>query len=98
MFVQFCVLQATWHPLRDIIVVGRYPDPVFPGYVSNEPRTIDFFDAVTGELMYQHQDRGYSDKIVSLNMFNRTGDRLLSAAGQNFHITTFRLLYSIHDN
>ncbi|XP_071541524.1 DNA damage-binding protein 2-like isoform X2 [Panulirus ornatus] len=80
-FQHLTPIKATWHPLRDIIVVGRYPDPVFPGYVSNEPRTIDFFNAATGELMYQHMDKGYSDKIVSLNMFNNTGDRLLSAAG-----------------
>ncbi|XP_045613384.1 DNA damage-binding protein 2 isoform X1 [Procambarus clarkii] len=80
-FQHLTPIKATWHPLRDIIVVGRYPDRNFPGYVVNEPRTIDFFDASTGKILYQHIDRGYCNKIVSLNLFNHTGDRLMSAAG-----------------
>nr|XP_053645556.1 DNA damage-binding protein 2-like isoform X2 [Cherax quadricarinatus] len=80
-FQHLTPIKATWHPLRDIIVVGRYPDRNFPGYVLNEPRTIDFFEASTGKMIYQHIDKGYCNKIVSLNLFNHTGDRLMSAAG-----------------
>lgn len=46
-------LKATWHPVYDLIVAGRYPDDrVCPG---NE-RTIDIYDSNTAELVYQLQD------------------------------------------
>ncbi|ROT70221.1 putative DNA damage-binding protein 2 isoform X2 [Penaeus vannamei] len=79
-FQHLTPIKATWHPLRDIIVVGRYPDPAFPGYVDNEPRTVDFFDGATGKLLHQHMDKGCDNKIISLNLFNQTGDALLSSA------------------
>ncbi|XP_063594674.1 DNA damage-binding protein 2-like isoform X2 [Penaeus indicus] len=79
-FQHLTPIKATWHPLRDIIVVGRYPDPAFPGYVDNEPRTVDFFDGATGKLLHQHMDRNCDNKIISLNLFNQTGDALLSSA------------------
>ncbi|CAL4136607.1 unnamed protein product, partial [Meganyctiphanes norvegica] len=75
------LMQATWHPLRDIVVVGRYPDPNFPSYVEGEPRTVDFFDGVSGKLLHQHLDRGVGKNIISCNLFNATGDRMLSGAG-----------------
>ncbi|XP_042889413.1 DNA damage-binding protein 2-like isoform X1 [Penaeus japonicus] len=79
-FQHLTPIKATWHPLRDIIVVGRYPDPAFPGYFENEPRTVDFFDGATGKLLHQHMHRGCDNKIISLNLFNQTGDALLSSA------------------
>lgn len=46
-------LKATWHPLYDLIVVGRYPDDrVCPG----DERTIDVYDSNTAELVCQLQD------------------------------------------
>lgn len=46
-------LQATWHPVYDLIVAGRYPDDrVCPG----DQRTIDIFDSNTSELVCQLQD------------------------------------------
>ncbi|XP_047500459.1 DNA damage-binding protein 2-like isoform X3 [Penaeus chinensis] len=79
-FQHLTPIKATWHPLRDIIVVGRYPDPAFPDYVDNEPRTVDFFDGATGKLLHQHMDRSCDNKIISLNLFNQMGDALLSSA------------------
>lgn len=75
-------MQATWHPLRDLIVVGRYPDPSFPGTEEGELRTIDFFDGATGQLMHQHFKRPTGNKIISLNSFSPCGDYLLSAGGK----------------
>ena len=51
-------LQATWHPLQDLIVVGRYPDKNFPGYKHNELRTVDIIDPDSGETVYQMYDPG----------------------------------------
>ena len=36
-------MQACWHPLTDVVLAGRYPDPNFPGYKEGELRTIDFY-------------------------------------------------------
>ncbi|KAK3891857.1 hypothetical protein Pcinc_004258 [Petrolisthes cinctipes] len=99
-FQHLTPIKATWHPLRDIIVVGRYPDPLFPHssecsspYSADkkpfsgkpqggrEARTIDLYDGVTGQLLHQLSDPASANKIVSLNLFNPSGDTLLSAAG-----------------
>ncbi|XP_068219809.1 DNA damage-binding protein 2-like [Palaemon carinicauda] len=80
-FQHLTPIKAIWHPLRDIIVVGRYPDPEFPDYTEGELKSIDFFDAASGELLHQHVTKELSNKIVSLNLFNRSGDQMLSAAG-----------------
>lgn len=46
-------LQATWHPVYDLIVAGRYPDDrICPG----DERTIDIYDSNTAELVCQLQD------------------------------------------
>lgn len=46
-------LKATWHPVYDLIVAGRYPDDrVCPG----DERTIDIYDSNTAELVCQLQD------------------------------------------
>ena len=51
--------QATWHPVYDLIVVGRYPNKVCPGDV----RSVDVYDAHTAELVCQMQDPGASGII-----------------------------------
>ena len=57
------LFQATWHPIYDLIVVGRYPDDrVFLG----DERTIDVFDANTGRLVYQLRDSN-THGIVSVS-------------------------------
>ncbi|KAG8431823.1 hypothetical protein GDO86_019826 [Hymenochirus boettgeri] len=60
---------ATWHPRYDLIVAGRYPDPLFPGYTSDELRTVDVFDGLSGNMVCQLYDP-YASGIVSLNKFN----------------------------
>ncbi|KAI4875822.1 hypothetical protein NFI96_017156 [Prochilodus magdalenae] len=76
------LFQATWHPIYDLIVVGRYPDDrVFLG----DERTIDVFDANTGRLVYQLRDSN-THGIVSLNKFNPMGDVLASGMGYNILI------------
>ena len=58
-------LQATWHPVYDLVVAGRYPDDrVCPG----EQRTVDIYDANTAELVYQLQDPAAAG-IKSVSMF-----------------------------
>lgn len=75
------------------------------GYHENELRTLDFFDAETGDLLYQHSQSGVNG-IMSLNRFNVTGDALVSSYGQKFMIwkPNFRHLEKLskkqdkHDN
>lgn len=62
------------------MVVGRYPDEKFSGYVPGELRTIDFFDADTGTYKYGLTNEGIGG-IISLNRFNILGDTLASAMG-----------------
>lgn len=80
-------LQANWHPLEDIVVIGRYPDPKFLGYQPTEPRCVDFFDASDGKLLYQLEPEG-KNCIISLNRFDSIGEVLASAMGQ--HILLWR--------
>ena len=77
-FQHLTPIKATWHPLADIVVAGRYPDPKFPSYEEGELRTIDFFCGVTGDCLLQLHQPGL-DKIISLSQFNSTGDLMLSA-------------------
>jgi len=94
-FQHLTPIRATWHPLQDIAVVGRYPDPSFPEYYESEPRTVDFFDGATGQLLHAHQYPEVGKYIVSLNLFSPSGDRMVSGAGSNcwvwkpnYHTTT----------
>lgn len=80
-FQHLTPIRATWHPLQDIAVIGRYPDPSFPGYYESEPRTVDFFDGSTGQLLHKHQDPEVGKYIVALNLFSPSGDRMVSGAG-----------------
>lgn len=72
--------QAYWHPLEDIIMVGRYPDPKLPGYEESDPRSVDFFDATDGQLMYQLESKSCQG-LLNLNRFDSLGNVLLSASG-----------------
>ena len=81
-FQHLTPIKAVWHPLTDLIVVGRYPDPKFPDYTEGEVRSIDFYCPYTGrELLRLHQ-LGLN-MIMSLSQFNPIGDRLLSGMGGN---------------
>ncbi|XP_059705343.1 DNA damage-binding protein 2 isoform X2 [Haemorhous mexicanus] len=84
-FQHLTPIKATWHPRYDLIVVGRYPDPKFPGYTLNELRTVDVFDGNSGEMVCQLYDPNASG-IISLNKFNPMGDTLASGMGFNILI------------
>ncbi|XP_033730251.1 DNA damage-binding protein 2-like [Pecten maximus] len=75
-------IKATWHPLQDLAVVGRYPDPNFPGYHSGELRTIDVVDANTGNTVCSLHDPS-APGIVSVNKFSNDGNLLVSGMGVN---------------
>ncbi|KAF8772051.1 DNA damage-binding protein 2-like [Argiope bruennichi] len=75
-FQHLTPIKATWHPLEDIIVVGRYPDC---GVNENTVRYIDFFDGSTGKLL--HKWSSPNGGILSLNVFNISGDCLASGTG-----------------
>ncbi|XP_064611782.1 DNA damage-binding protein 2-like [Liolophura sinensis] len=78
-FQHITPIKAHWHPLQDLVVVGRYPDPNFQ---ENDSRTIDIFDAPSGGLVCQLQDPSVTG-LISLNRFNPQGDVLASAMGYN---------------
>ncbi|MBN3321749.1 DDB2 protein, partial [Atractosteus spatula] len=81
-FQHLTPIKATWHPLYDLVVAGRYPDNrVSP----DELRTIDVFDASTGEVVCQLHDPN-APGIISLNKFNLMGDTLGSGMGFNILI------------
>ncbi|XP_056621464.1 DNA damage-binding protein 2 [Triplophysa dalaica] len=81
-FQHLTPIKATWHPMYDIIVAGRYPDDrVF----VNDKRTIDFYDASSGSLVHQLRDPN-TPGIISLNKFSPTGDVLASGMGFNILI------------
>lgn len=46
-------LQATWHPIYDLIVAGRYPDDRI---CVGDVRSVDIFDANTGDLLCKMLD------------------------------------------
>ncbi|XP_060891477.1 DNA damage-binding protein 2 isoform X2 [Labrus mixtus] len=76
-FQHLTPIKATWHPVYDLIVAGRYPDErVCPG----DQRTVDIFDSNTAELVYQLQDPNAAG-IKSVNKFNPMGDVLGSGMG-----------------
>ncbi|KAI3371266.1 hypothetical protein L3Q82_023882 [Scortum barcoo] len=76
-FQHLTPIKATWHPVYDLIVAGRYPDErVCPG----DQRTIDIFDSNTAELVFQLQDPTASG-IKSVNKFNPMGDVIGSGMG-----------------
>ncbi|CAL8356444.1 unnamed protein product [Lota lota] len=78
-FQHLTPIKATWHPVYDLIVVGRYPnDKVCPG----DRRTVDVYNANTAELMCQMQDPNACG-IIPVNKFNPRGDVIASGMGVN---------------
>ncbi|KAM3609740.1 uncharacterized protein V6R79_019654 [Siganus canaliculatus] len=76
-FQHLTPIKATWHPVYDLIVAGRYPDDrICPG----DQRTIDIFDSNTAELVFQLQDPTAAG-IKSINKFNPMGDVIGSGMG-----------------
>ncbi|XP_075875411.1 DNA damage-binding protein 2 [Nelusetta ayraudi] len=76
-FQHLTPIKATWHPIYDLIVAGRYPDDrVFTG----DQRTVDVYDSNTAELVFQLQDPDASG-IKSVNKFNPLGDVIASGMG-----------------
>ncbi|KAM4723159.1 DNA damage-binding protein 2 [Rhinophrynus dorsalis] len=90
-FQHLTAIKATWHPRYDLIVAGRYPDPLFPGYTSDEQRTVDVFDGQSGKIVCQLYDP-FASGIVSLNKFNPMGDLLASGMGFNILIWSREIL------
>jgi len=80
-FQHLTPIRATWHPLVDLIVAGRYPDEKFPGNVPGELRTIDVMNPDNGSMECQISQLGIN-KISSLNQFSPDGTSLLSGMGQ----------------
>uniref|UniRef100_K1QP20 DNA damage-binding protein 2 n=1 Tax=Magallana gigas TaxID=29159 RepID=K1QP20_MAGGI len=73
--------SATWHPLLDLAVIGRYPDPNFAGYHENELRTIDIIDVDSEKVVARLHDPS-APGLVCVNKFNPAGDTLLSGMGK----------------
>jgi len=90
-FQHITPFKACWHPLEDIILVGRYPDPKLPGYEKSDPRSVDFFDATDAQLMYQLESKSCKG-LLNLNQFDSLGNVLLSASGA--HILLWKPNYS----
>ncbi|XP_005159091.1 DNA damage-binding protein 2 isoform X1 [Danio rerio] len=81
-FQHLTPIKATWHPMYDLIVAGRYPDDQL---LLNDKRTIDIYDANSGGLVHQLRDPNAAG-IISLNKFSPTGDVLASGMGFNILI------------
>nr|CAD7408772.1 unnamed protein product [Timema poppensis] len=76
-------IKAAWHPLEDIIVVGRYADANIPQF--SKPHIIDMFDAASGNLVYEMSNPEHKG-IAVLNKFNSTGDMMASGIGYSIAI------------
>uniref|UniRef100_A0A671SW15 DNA damage-binding protein 2 n=1 Tax=Sinocyclocheilus anshuiensis TaxID=1608454 RepID=A0A671SW15_9TELE len=81
-FQHLTPIKATWHPMYDLIVAGRYPDDQV---LINDKRTIDIYDANSGGLVHQLRDPNAAG-IISLNKFSPAGDVLASGMGYNILI------------
>ncbi|XP_077532944.1 DNA damage-binding protein 2-like isoform X1 [Haemaphysalis longicornis] len=79
-------IQASWHPVENLVVVGRYPDKNF--CATDQTRGIDVFDGGTGEPLGKVQGSMAVPNICSLTPFNCTGEIL--AAGTGFHTVLLR--------
>ncbi|KAM4553830.1 DNA damage-binding protein 2 isoform 2-T3 [Fundulus diaphanus] len=76
-FQHLTPIKATWHPLYDLIVAGRYPDDRI---CAGDRRTIDIFDSDSGELVFQMYD-SIATGIKSINKFSPMGDVIGSGMG-----------------
>jgi len=86
-FQHITPIKAFWHPLEDLIVVGRYPDESLKSSGKDDVRSVDIYGADSGNKMCQLLDPG-AKGIVTLNKFNNQGDILASAMG--FEILIWR--------
>ena len=75
----FLFYRATWHPLVDVAVAGRYPDEKFPDYVPGELRTIDLIDVDSGKDLFRLHEPGIN-KISSLNQVSTARTMFSSSA------------------
>ncbi|XP_050024696.2 DNA damage-binding protein 2-like [Dermacentor andersoni] len=85
-FQHLTPIQASWHPLENLIVVGRYPDKNFNA--NDTVRGIDVFDGSTGESLGKVQGSLDVPGICSLTAFSCSGEVL--AAGTGFHTVIFQ--------
>uniref|UniRef100_A0A3P8TW44 DNA damage-binding protein 2 n=1 Tax=Amphiprion percula TaxID=161767 RepID=A0A3P8TW44_AMPPE len=76
-FQHLTPIKATWHPVYDLIVAGRYPDD---RVCTGDQRTIDIYDSNTAELVCQLYDPTVAG-IKSINKFNPMGDVIGSGMG-----------------
>ncbi|XP_013886894.1 DNA damage-binding protein 2 [Austrofundulus limnaeus] len=76
-FQHLTPIKATWHPIYDLIVAGRYPDDRI---CTGDEKTIDIFDSNSGELVFQLYDPVASG-IKSVNKFSPRGDVIGSGMG-----------------
>ncbi|KAL1428578.1 hypothetical protein MTO96_002940 [Rhipicephalus appendiculatus] len=80
-FQHLTPIQASWHPMENLIVVGRYPDKNFSA--NDTVRGIDLFDGITGDSLGKVQGSLNIPGICSLAAFSCTGEIL--ATGTGFH-------------
>ncbi|XP_054720717.1 DNA damage-binding protein 2-like, partial [Uloborus diversus] len=92
-FQHLTPVKATWFPLADIVVAGRYPDDNFQ---QADSRTIDFFDGSTGNVLYRKDSK--LNKIHSLNVFNSSGDAMISATGASLLLWKKEECYASSDS
>lgn len=85
-FQHLTPIQASWHPLENLVVVGRYPDKNF--CANDNVRGIDVFDGSTGESLGKVEGSLNVPGICSLAGFNCSGEIL--AAGTGFHTVIFQ--------
>uniref|UniRef100_UPI003AAB5D5C DNA damage-binding protein 2 n=1 Tax=Centroberyx gerrardi TaxID=166262 RepID=UPI003AAB5D5C len=78
-FQHLTPIKATWHPVYDLIVAGRYPDE---RVCRGDQRTVDIFDSNTAELVCQLRDPN-APGIISVNKFSPMGDIMGSGMGVN---------------
>ncbi|KAH7955496.1 hypothetical protein HPB52_001046 [Rhipicephalus sanguineus] len=80
-FQHLTPIQASWHPVENLIAVGRYPDKNFSA--NDTVRGIDLFDGSTGEFLGKVQGSLDIPGICSLAAFSCTGEIL--ATGTGYH-------------
>ncbi|XP_029951936.1 DNA damage-binding protein 2 isoform X2 [Salarias fasciatus] len=76
-FQHLTPIKATWHPVYDLIVAGRYPDDRI---CTGDQRTVDIFDSNSAELVCQLLDPAVGG-IKSVNKFSPLGDVLGTGMG-----------------
>ncbi|KAH8042868.1 hypothetical protein HPB51_026300 [Rhipicephalus microplus] len=77
-FQHLTPIQASWHPMENLIVVGRYPDKNF--CANDTVRGIDLFDGITGESLGKVEGSLNITGICSSQQEDLAASRLLAAA------------------